>query len=191
MSTTTIDPRVERTHSLVLDATAALIGEVGFGRTSIEAIAERSGVARSTIYRHWSDRLELLTAAINGKIAHMAIPATGDLRRDLLAVLGELADRLGSPEIGPMMISLIAKARRDPQMTAVYERFASARMEQVRSILELAADRGDLPAGLDANQMTEDLVAPLFFRAFIRLAPLDESFLQAHIDRWIEAYRGS
>ena len=175
MSTTTIDPRVERTHSLVLDATAALIGEVGFGRTSIEAIAERSGVARSTIYRHWSDRLELLTAAIN----------------DLLAVLGELADRLGSPEIGPMMISLIAKARRDPQMTAVYERFASARMEQVRSILELAADRGDLPAGLDANQMTEDLVAPLFFRAFIRLAPLDESFLKAHVDRWIEAYRGS
>ncbi len=190
MSTTAVDPRVERTHNVVLEAAAALVGEVGFGRTSIEAIAERSGVARSTIYRHWSDRVELLTDAINCKIAQIHAPTSGNLRQDLSTVLGELADRLGSPAMGPMMISLIAEARRDPQMAAVYERFTSARFGRIRSIVELAANSGDLPADLNADQMTEDLLAPLFFRAFIRLAPVDKAFLDGHIDRWIEAYRG-
>lgn len=190
MAETVVDPRVERTRNVVLDAAAALVGEVGFGRTTIEAIAERSGVARSTIYRHWSNRPDLLTDAIDCKIAHIPTPSSGDLHHDLSTLLGELAERLGSPEMGPMMISLIAEARRDPQMAAVYARFTSARFGRIRSIVESAASRGDLPADVDANQMTEDLAAPLFFRAFIRLAPLDQDFIRRHTDRWIEAYHG-
>lgn len=190
MRVTTVDPRIERTRNVVLDAAAALIGEVGFGRTTIEAIAERSGVARSTIYRHWPDRPELLSDAIDCKIAQVSFTESGDLRDDLLTMLGELAARLGAPAGGPMMMSLIAEALRDPQMAEMQERFTTARFGRIRSILETAVDRGDLPAGIDLSQMGEDLVAPLFFRAFIRHSPLDREWIEHHVDRWIEAYRG-
>lgn len=174
---------------MVLDAAAELIGEVGFGRTSIEAIAERSGVARSTIYRHWPDRPELLADAVDCKIAQIPEPQTGYLRDDLLTVLGELARRLGAATGGPVLMSLIAEAGRDPQMAALHERFTAARFGRLRSILEDASERGDLPPDVDVDQMTEDLVAPLFFRAFIRHLPLDQEFVERHIDRWIDAYR--
>ncbi len=189
MTKTVVDPRVERTRKVVLDAAAALLGEVGFGRASIEAIAERSGVARSTIYRHWPDRLDLLMDAIDCKIKPMPVFDSGDLRDDLSALLGELAGRLSSSVLGPMLISLIAEAQRDPLMAAAQERFTSARLGHIRSILELAAGRGDLPPDVDADQMSEDLVAPLFYRALIRSAPLDRDFVEQHVDRWIEAYR--
>ncbi|MBK5268960.1 MAG: TetR/AcrR family transcriptional regulator [Acidimicrobiia bacterium] len=183
-----IDPRISRTRGVVLDATAALIGEVGFGRTSIEAIAERSGVARSTIYRHWPNRPDLLVEAIRCTIALEPPPETGDLRHDLSVLLGGLADRLGSPETGPIMMSLIAEAKRDPQMASVFTRFVLERFGLIRSILEHAVDRGELKADVDPEQMTEDLVAPLFFRAFIRSALLDRDSVEDHIDRWIAAY---
>ena len=188
MSVKTVDPRIERTRNVVLDAAAALIGEVGFGRTTIEAIAERSGVARSTIYRHWPDRPELFSDAIDCKIAQVSFSQTGDMRDDLLTMLGELAGRLGAAG-GPMMMSLIAEARRDPQMAEMHERFTTARFARIQSILEAAVDRGDLPRGVDLTQMTEDLVAPLFFRAFIRPSPLDREWVEQHVDRWIETHR--
>ena len=186
MRVTTVDPRIERTRNVVLDASASLIGEVGFGRTTIEAIAERSGVARSTIYRHWQDRPELLSDAIDCKIAPVSFAQTGDLREDLLTILTELAERLGAAG-GPMMISLIAEARRDPQMAIMHERFTTAGFGRIQSILEAAVHRGDLPGGVDVAQMSEDLIAPLFFRAFIRPSPLDREWVEQHIDRWIQS----
>ena len=185
-----MDPRIERTRNVVLDATAALIGEVGFGRTTIEAVAERSGVARSTIYRHWPDRTDLLGEAVDCKIAHVPFDQTGDLRKDLLSMLTELSARLGSDKVGPLLLSLIAEAGRDPKMAAMQERFTAARFARIRSILQAAAARGDLPESVDVEQMGEDLVSPIFFRALIRRATIDQEWLQNHVDRLLVDYRG-
>ncbi len=189
MTDAQVDPRIERTRTVVLDATAALIGEVGFGRTSIEAIAERSGVARSTIYRHWSDRPELLMDAVACKITLIPSADTGELRPDLIVLISEVAKHLGSPEHGTMMMSLVAEARRDPKMAAVYERFTGARFARIKSILESAVSSGELGADIAVDQLAEDLMAPLFFRAFIRVAPLDEDFIESHIDRHLDRHR--
>ena len=183
-----VDPRIERTRNVVLDATAALIGEVGFGRTTIEAVAERSGVARSTIYRHWPDRTDLLGEAVDCKIAHVAFPQSGNLRDELVTIIAELSARLES--VGPMVMSLIAEARRDPKMAAMQERFTGARFSRLRSILVAAVEQGDLPATVDVDQMGEDIIAPVFFRAFLRQSPLDQEWIEHHVDRLIAYYRG-
>ena len=184
-----IDPRIERTHSVVLDATAALIGEVGFGRTTIEAVAERSGVARSTIYRHWPDRTDLLVEAVDSRIAHVPFPETGNLRDDLLTMLTELAARLGSDKSGPLLLSLIAEAGRDPKMAKLQARFTTARFGRIRAIIEAAAARGDLPEDVDVEQMGEDLVAAVFFRGLIRRSILDRKWLENHVDRLLAAHQ--
>jgi len=66
----------------VLEAAAELIGECGFGRTSVEAISERSGVARSTIYRHWPERDALLFESVGKKMERIQASYTGELRAD-------------------------------------------------------------------------------------------------------------
>lgn len=185
-----VDPRIERTRNVVLEAAAELLGEVGFGRTTIEAIAERSGVARSTIYRHWPDRTDLLAEAVDCKIAHIPFSQTGDLRGDLHTMLGELAAHLGSETVGSLLLSLIAEAGRDPQMAAMQERFTTARFGRIRSILDDAVKRGDLAANADVDQMAEDLLAPLFFRALIRRSIVDPEWIELHVHRWIRAYAG-
>ena len=185
-----IDPRIERTRNVVLDATAALIGEVGFGRATIEAVAERSGVARSTIYRHWPDRTDLLAEAVDCKIAHVPYDQTGNLRNDLLSMITELSARLGPDNVGPMLLSLIAEAGRDPKMAEMQERFTTTRFGRIRSILEAAAARGDLPEDVDVDRMAEDLVSPIFFRALIRRSPVDREWLEQHVDRLLATYGG-
>lgn len=136
------------------------------------------------------DRPGLLSGAIDCRIAPVSFSETGDLRDYLLIMLGELTARLGAPVSGPMMMSLIAEALRDPQMAEMKERFTTERFGRIRSILEVAFDRGDLPVGINLSQMGEDLVAPLFFRALVRRSPLDPERVEHHVDRWIAVYRG-
>ena len=62
------DPRIERTHRVVLDAAIEVIAEHGFAGTTIDAIASRSGVARSTIYRNWNGRTELMLEAVRARV---------------------------------------------------------------------------------------------------------------------------
>jgi len=89
-----LDPRVERTRKVVLEAAAELIGECGFGRTSVEAISERSGVARSTIYRHWPERDALLFESVGKKMERIQASYTGELRADLILTFSHLGEML-------------------------------------------------------------------------------------------------
>ena len=70
---------------MILDAAAEVISDVGFGRASIEAISKRSGVARSTIYRDWPKREDLLLESVGERIGPMKIADTGHFRADLIA----------------------------------------------------------------------------------------------------------
>ncbi len=100
----------------------------------------------------------------------------------------ELAARLGSEEGGPLLLSLIAEAGRDPKMAVMKDRFTTARFGRIRTILQAAAARGDLPGNVDVEQMGEDLVSPIFFRGLIRLSPLDREWLENHVDRLLVNY---
>lgn len=185
------DPRIERTRSLVLGAAAELLGECGFDAITIEAIADRSGVARSTIYRHWEDRLQLLVEAVRSQGLAVEPPDTGTLRSDLVTALGVLAAALSDPRIGALIGSLLAEARRDAALAELHETVTRARLDQAVTVVDRAVARGELPRDVDARQFAHDIVAPLFFRAFITHDTLDEAFIVAHVDRWIAIYGGA
>jgi AcrR family transcriptional regulator len=182
---TDLDPRIERTHRLVLEATAELLGECGFGRTSIEAISERSGVARSTIYRHWPDRTELLLESIGKRVEMTRATDTGDLRADLIRLYSHLGEMLNDEATRSMVASFVAEATRDPELAALNSKFIEARRQATSELIKNAVERGDLPTETDPDQMAHDLAGGIFFRGLVLRQPTDETWIATHVDRWI------
>jgi len=182
---TDLDPRIERTRRVVLEAAAELLGECGFGRTSIEAISERSGVARSTIYRHWPERNDLLLESIGKQVETTDTTDTGDLRADLIRLYSHLGSMLNNEVTRSMVASFVAEASRDPELAALNSKFTKARRDASSGLIAKAVERGDLPANTDSDQMAQDLAGGIFFRGLILRETTDEAWIASHIDRWI------
>ncbi len=184
-----VDPRIARTREVVLAATMWELAEVGFERVSIDAVAERSGVARSTIYRNWDARSTLLAVAFRRLHAcGPKRPAPGaTLTQDLERLGRMLIERLGSDEWSRTVPSLISAAVHDPPMRALLATFSDERAEEAGQILRRALAREEiaLPDDLDGRALDEVLerfVAPFFFRRLVSQRPLDEAFLRAQVE---------
>src|SRR3712207_6176255 len=102
-----LDPRVLRSRATVLRTTVALLAERGIGATTIEAVAERSGVAKTTIYRQWDSQAALVLDALDSVLRPPADPATGTLRGDLIDLLGGFAHALSTGPATGLMFGLI------------------------------------------------------------------------------------
>jgi AcrR family transcriptional regulator len=185
---TDLDPRIERTRKVVLEATAELIGECGFGRTSVEAISERSGVARSTIYRHWPERDALLFESVGKKMERIQASYTGELRADLILTFSHLGEMLSDESTRSILASFFAESTRDPHMARLNTKITKVRREAISRLIEDAVAQGKLPAKTDSHQMADDLVAGIFFKGMILREAPDTDWIEAHVDRWIHIY---
>ncbi len=178
-----VDPRVARTRRLVLSAALELIGEGGFGRVSMESIAERAGVARSTLYRNWSDLPSLLGDAVRAQALVAVTPDTGELRGDLLAAMRTAAGFLEDRDLRSILLSMLAESLRDPEVGKLHREHERQRRERTRELLERGQRRGELPLDVELDVLIDDLVAPVFHRAMALGADLDDEFLVWHLER--------
>lgn len=181
------DPRVMRSKTAILEATAELISEHGFPGVSIEAVAARSGAAKTTVYRHWPSREALVIEAFGLCAGPPAAPPdTGTLRGDLLEILSGLARFLREEGPCASLQSLADAARRDPELAALHAAFVAERQRPLVEVLERGVGRGELPAGLDVQNAVSVLVGPLFYRAMVSFEPLDDDFVRAVVDGALE-----
>lgn len=178
-----IDPRITRTKSLVLGATAELLADVGYGRTTIEGIAERSGVARSTIYRHWPDRSSLIIDAVQELAPKFSVQEGTDLRTDLVDMMLLTAATLAEPRIARLTATLTDAATRDPDIAALHSQFSMARRRPALIALRRAIDSGILRPDTDIDETATLLVSPLFYRRFYTHERVDADFINRHVDR--------
>lgn len=185
-----IDPRVERTRSVVLAATAELLAADGFERITVEAIAEASGVARSTIYRNWPSIADLLVEAFAVLIDKQPAPDLGSLRQDLEALGRELASGLSTAAWGRALPSLISGAAHDPELARAQQAFSRARRIEIGDVFRRAAARGEIAELADPGEAAEGFAAPFFFRALLSGEPLDHAFVHRHVDRVIASVAG-
>jgi len=183
-----VDPRVVRTRERVLSAVVALIGEVGFGRVSMEAVAARAQVARSTLYRNWGDLPTLLADALRVHLQTAAAPDTGDLRGDVLAALRTAAGFLQDRDLRSMVLSMLGESLRDPAVGEVHRAHEARRRERFRGVLARGQDRGELSGDVDLDVLIDDLVAPVFHRALLLGEDVDDAFLVWHLDRTLERH---
>jgi len=184
----TEDPRVRRTRALVHEATLDLLADVGFQGISIDCVAQRAGVARTTIYRNWSSKAELVVDAFGALSSTHEIEPTGDTRADLLALMGHLAGELPEARWASVMASLVAAAEHDPELAAEKKKLIAERQRPLRSILKQAIESGYLSPSTDSDVAMSMLVGPLFYRRLVTGEPLDDAFVTHVVDGVVAAF---
>jgi AcrR family transcriptional regulator len=183
------DPRVRRTRATVIATALDLLIERGLAGTTIEAVAERSGVAKTTIYRHWEGQGALVLDAFDSVRRAPVDPDTGTLAGDLLELVTGLAAALSEGPAAGLMFALVDAAERDPQLAALHRRTADARHAVILRAVERGIGRGELPAGTDAAEVLDELAGPLFYRRAVSGGPVDRAFAERVVHRVLAAHR--
>lgn len=173
------DRRVERTREVVLDTTFKLMTKAGIGGVSIDEVSRTSGVAKTTIYRHWPSRSSLLMDACSRLRPKVDAPDTGSLKGDITALATRLAGQLQSARWTAILPSIIDAAERDAHIAQFYARLQASFTEPYRIVLERAQRRGELPAKQDVATLVACIVGPLFYRRWYSHEVIDERFVNS------------
>ncbi|MFB7467162.1 TetR/AcrR family transcriptional regulator [Streptomyces sp. NPDC056224] len=183
--------RSDRSRRAILDAALALVGEVGYNKLTIEAIAARAGVGKQTIYRWWPSKAAVLldaSLALAGDAEAAAdwtgFPDTGDLAADLKYVLRATVDELLDAKYEAPARALTAAGATDPELGARFtERLLEPQLALYEARLRTAREAGQLAPDTDLRLMVEMLLGPLTYRWLLRTAPLTHAYTDALVDR--------
>ncbi len=159
-----LDPRIERSRRLVLTAAIDLLAEVGYGAITIEAIAARSGVAKSTIYRHWPGKLELIDDAFAELKPPIEPRVSGTVRERVTDLLEQLATHVSSSAWSACLPAMIEAAERDPAVRKLQRKITSQRRKLLVSLIGEGVASGELPAHLDPDMAADCLSGTIFVR---------------------------
>ncbi|MBB5780518.1 TetR/AcrR family transcriptional regulator [Nonomuraea jabiensis] len=182
--------RSPQAHQAVLDAAAELLEEIGYQALTIEKIAERSRVAKSTIYRWWRSRADLVMEAYTQRVAErVPDPDAGGLEDDLTAFLGRLYGIAGYPLRARALQGLMAEAQLDPEFARPFREWVESRRAVVLAMLERARERGEVEPGADLEHMTDLVFGPFWYRLLVGHAPLDPAEARAHAARLLDGVR--
>lgn len=172
-------PRSQLTHRAVLDAARELVVERGYAAATIEAIAAKSGVAKTTIYRSWPNRAALLVELLFEIANEVAPPPTVRPSLDALRTELHLAAIAAGGLTGQLLNSLLGEAQSDPQvrralLDGLFYPRSGASMNAIREAQAAGELRADVPPEIAVDLM----FGPMFYRMFVQHEPLNEQFIQ-------------
>ncbi|MFD9907068.1 TetR/AcrR family transcriptional regulator [Streptomyces sp. NPDC059063] len=184
--------RSERSRRAIYDAALALVGEVGYGKMTIEAIAARAGVGKQTIYRWWSSKSAVLLDAFldlaeqaSAQLSEQAglaepqqdIPDTGDLEADLKFVLRATVDEMTDPKFDAPARALAAEGVVNEALGAEFvEKLLEPQLQLYVKRLRASQDRGEIAAHIDPRVALELWTGPLAQRWLQRTGPLTHEY---------------
>ena len=178
-----IDPRVERSRRVILEAVLEELGLVGYGALTIESVAARAGVGKSTIYRHWSGKLGLVEDAFRTLKAQVLVPESGTLRERVTGFLEQVAALVVESTYSACMPALIDAAERDPQVREFHCAFSTERLAVLVDVLRDAVATGELPPDADPELLADALVGPILMRRLMFHEPFDPELVPALVDQ--------
>lgn len=169
-------PRSEEADRFILDATLSLLAEVGVSAFTMEAVAQRAGVGKATIYRRWPSKLPLIVNAIL-TLPELQTPDSDNLRGDLRRLLRQLATILRSSPLGRVLPHLISEQGSDPEMNAAVNRYLAARRAPLEAVLRRGTERGEIPSDFDPSVLTDLFVGPIINRVFFSRGLIEGRFI--------------
>lgn len=168
-------PRSKKSHQAILQATLELLAEVGYGSMSIEAIAARAGVGKTTIYRRYRHKAELVADAIESIREEVLIPDTGSLKDDLNALIENAAAITFNPLGRQTVAMIISSASTNPEFSDIYQtNYLQPRREAFSAVIERAKHREEVHPDLDPG-LAFDLMSGIMLHAML-FQPTSESW---------------
>jgi AcrR family transcriptional regulator len=182
--------RTERTEAAILKATRELLAEGGVAGLTIEGVAARSGVAKTTIYRRWRDKEELaLAVLIDSTESVRTPPDVGDTRKELLTFITTATRIITENGVAAGLTSEIATR---PELADTYqERVVEVRLREVGEVVARGIERGDLRPDTNVRVLHEMLVGPRFYRLLFSGAPLNRRHANEVVDAVMRAFAAS
>ncbi|MFG1999761.1 TetR/AcrR family transcriptional regulator [Spirillospora sp. NPDC048911] len=163
----------------IFDATLELLAAKGYDGLTIEGVAERSGVNKTTIYRWWPSKAALLGAALTrARTLHFELPDTGSLRGDLEALTGAILGLLTTPPAAEIAMAALGAAMGSRELAAHARSFFADRLAREQPIFERAVARGELSPGADPMLMLDLLAGAVWLRVAFRGLPPEEGFAE-------------
>jgi len=188
-------PRDSGVDRRVLSAAWGLLHAGGYAALNVDDVAERAGVAKTTLYRRWPTKDHLAIAVGAQMLGEVPIPDSGDLRQDLTefaAALAESLNRLrmaghyGGGKSPGLAAELVAAAARHPDIGEVVRAMYAERHALARARLERAVSREGLRPDLDQGLLVEQLVGPIYYRILITGAPADRGYAERLVEALLD-----
>ena len=149
--------------------------EVGYDQMSVDDVAGRAGVHKTTVYRRWPTKSDLVFDAVSEQSAEaVPVPDEGDLLADLRAFAREIVGNIGTEGGARTSRSIVAAAATSEELSGAMQAFWSDRLAGSAVIVERAVERGELPAGSDPNLIVEALIGPLWVRLMLTGEPITD-----------------
>lgn len=180
-------PRGERARERVLRAALEVLADHGMPGFTMEAVARRAGASKATVYRRWPSRATLLVDAMDLAFQPLPLPATGQLRTDLIDLVSRLQALLSGQPYPRLMAAFIDAAERDPALAGLHAQLTRRRREPLRHVLDQARRSGDIPATTDLELAVDLLAGPAFYQRFIAHRPLPCHYATAVVDHVLAA----
>lgn len=167
--------RTARTAEAVYAATISELSARPYADISVETIAARAGVHKTTVYRRWGTKAELVAQALAGAAAAaIEVPDTGTIESDLRALSRSVGAVLADPGGAAITRALLAGAAESAEIGALMDRFWATRLAAISAIVDRAVQRGEISTGTDAAGIMNAVAAPLYYRLLVTREPITE-----------------
>jgi AcrR family transcriptional regulator len=178
------DERTKKTEDVILEATRELLVEVGVHGLTVEGVAARAGVAKTTVYRRWRSKEELALAVLLEMVNEIvAVPDLGNVRDELITLVNVAVRILGKTLMGRVMQGLVSDLAANEELgTAFREQIVSLRLAEVRRLIERGIQRGELRPDVDAVLVHELLFGPVYYRLLLSGGTLHSKLAQQIVD---------
>ncbi|MFD5179756.1 TetR/AcrR family transcriptional regulator [Nocardia sp. NPDC058379] len=172
-----------RKAEVIYLAALELLADAGYDAMTMEAVAHRSGVNKTTLYRWWPSKDALLAAALTvAAPLRISLPDTGTFRGDLAALAREIARLLTAEDTAAIAAAVLSASASRPALATVGHRFFSERLEREQAIFDRAVARGEVPADIDAGTVIDLLAGSLWARLVLRGLTLSPDYIDTIAD---------
>jgi TetR/AcrR family transcriptional regulator of autoinduction and epiphytic fitness len=179
------DPRIEESRRVILRAALKEVADQGYSGFRMESVATIAGVGRSTVYRHWPNKVALIADALETlntqpDPAREVVGDTGRQRVEL--ILGHLAEVLGDSPLSACVPALVHAAETEPAVRDFHHTYSARRRQRLTDTIAAGVADGEFPSRIDPDAASVALAGAMFYRRLMTADPPDADFIRRLVD---------